>query len=106
MVASLDLGHRRQICRANMEISVALPCQRVLDDDGVDGLRQAPVMLTIEEWYGPFDKPRTMLTERDSSGNFLRRFDISEMEWVEAKAEAFSLGPDLIGEPPALKAVD
>lgn len=25
-------------------------------------------MLTIEDWYGPFDKPRTMLTECDGSG--------------------------------------
>ncbi len=51
------------------------------------------LMLTIEEWYGPFDKPRTMLTERDSSGNFLRRFDLTGTEWVEARAEAFSIKP-------------
>jgi len=40
-------------------------------------------MLTIEEWYGPFAKPRTMLTERDSSGTVQRRFDLTGLEYVQ-----------------------
>ena len=59
-------------------------------------------MLTIEQWYGPFDKPRTMLTERDSSGNFLRRFDLTGLEWVEAKAVSFTVEPPA----PDLKVVE
>ncbi len=57
-------------------------------------------MLTIEEWHGPFDKPRTMLTERDSSGNFLRRFDLTGLEYVEVTSVSFS------ADPPARKSVE
>ena len=62
------------------------------------------MMLTIEQWYGPFDKPRTMLTERDSSGNFLRRFDISGLEFVEVKADGFSIEP--LAPKPVLKVIE
>ncbi len=53
-------------------------------------------MLTIEEWHGPFDKPRTMLTERDSSGNFLRRFDLTGLEFVQAVS--FTVDPLGLGD--------
>ncbi len=58
-------------------------------------------MLTIEEWHGPFDKPRTMLTERDSSGNFLRRFDLTGLEYVEVASfvvDPLGLGDDWLGQ--------
>ncbi len=45
-------------------------------------------MLTIEEWHGPFDKPRTMLTERDSDGAVTRRFDLTGLEYVQWTEDA------------------
>ena len=52
--------------------------------------------LELEEWQGPFDKPRTTLVEvAYVSGvrHVLRRFDISRLQLVQVTAADFSVNP-------------
>ncbi len=53
--------------------------------------------LELEEWKGPFDKPRTTLVEVAYVSGVryvLRRFDMSEMpQFVQITASDFSIDP-------------